>query len=174
MRATRTQPDDRGNGDERAEQRAHDAVDVRVVVQEHLDDATEASGLLEICVVARALEDDEPGVGDEALHEPSVVDGRLRVLLTPDEQHRDVHLRQQRAKVLVDEAHERAAHRSRSRAIVGRAALVGAAPGTAAQRGRQCRRSFDGTKRLVRPHARRRGAACVAAGSPRFRQAPSS
>ena len=63
---------------------------VRVVAEEHLDDAAEACRLLEIGVVTRALEDDEPRVGDELLHQTPVVDRRLRVVLAPDEQHRHV------------------------------------------------------------------------------------
>ena len=90
MRATSKQPHDRGDGHERTEQRAHGVATSGSSRRNTSTMRQKRSRLLEICVMARALEDDEPRVGDHAFHHAAIVDGCFRVLLAPDEQHRDV------------------------------------------------------------------------------------
>src|SRR5205807_9003743 len=56
------------------------------ITQEDVDDAAEATRLLDVCEVAGAFEHDQPGVGDEPLHDRRASKRRLGRAVTPNEQ----------------------------------------------------------------------------------------
>ena len=61
---------------------------MRSPLEKGLDDHTEAPGFFDVGIVARALEDDQPRVGNQPLHELAIGERCILVAVAPDQQRR--------------------------------------------------------------------------------------